>query len=551
MKHSEATQDHLKLILKLSANLYQSENVDELLGQLLSALIPLFDAEGASIALHDASTDELVFFLQRGSTQGQIFRIPISKGIAGYVARTGLPQRTNQVSAHPQFYSEIDQERNQLTQSMICAPLKGSTGILGTIQVLNNLTPKGFSNEDLELLISFGQLATFALQRTRQYEALKQQKNLSQQDYSNRYHLIDSQNPNVKATLETLKHLSTTSTPFLFAGESGVGKELLARHTHQWSTRCQEAFVVVHCVSDSEEQLENELFGYWDSETHSFQKGKIEQAHRGTLYFDELGALPHSTQDKLHHFLNTRILPHQSTPLQLDIRFMASTLFDFGELIQNHAFRGDLFYDLRLFQVTLPPLRERLEDVINLAHHFVQKSQKALKFPLSPLPKSMGFLLKRYTWPGNIRELANVCERAVVLSKGHALSEEMFRFQLDPLSSESSSFPSDTLAPWSTTVDPTPPQQLLQESQPIQSGSTDEQDLNLHLDLSPFPTLKEAMLDLKRKLALEALNRCNAHQGQAARLLGMQSSNFSTLLKQVGLRATQKDRLRRSVEKKN
>jgi Nif-specific regulatory protein len=537
MKHLDSTQYQLKVILKLSADLYQSENVDDLLGQLLSALIPLFDAEGASIALHDASTDELVFFLQRGSTQGKTFRIPISRGIAGYVARTGLPQKTNDVLQHPQFYSQIDDERDQSTQSMICAPLKGSEGILGTIQVLNNQTSKGFSSDDLEVLVAFGQLSAFALQRTRQYQTLKQQNTLIQQDYSSRYHLIEGQNSGMRSTLEMLKHLALTPTPFLFSGESGVGKELFARHAHQLSNRAHETFVVIQCVSDSEETLENDLFGFWDQQTDTFHKGKLEQAHRGTLYFDELGSLPNSTQDKLHQFLQTRTLPHQTTPLPLDIRFMASTLFDFGELIQNHGFRGDLFYEFRFFQVMLSPLRERLEDLPQLAYYFIHKSQRLLKMKSFEIPSSIYTLLKSYTWPGNIRELANVCERAVVLSKGSSLSDEVFRFQLDP----SVSYPSYSSPKGSNRVDPTPPQHLLQASQPIHSSQSAISYLNL--ELAPFPTLKEAMIDLKRKLALEALNRCESHQGQAAQLLGMQSSNFSTLLKQVGLRATQRDRL--------
>ena len=222
---------------------------------------------------------------------------------------------------HPQFYSQIDQERDQSTQSMICAPLKCSDGILGTIQVLNNQTPKGFSNDDLEVLIAFGQLAAFAFQRTRHYQTLKQQNTLIQQDYSSRYHLIEGQHSGMLSTLKTLKHLASTPTPFLFSGESGVGKELLARQAHLLSERRDEAFVIVQCISDSEEILENELFGFWDKERNLFCKGKLEQAHRGTLYFDELGGLPRSTQDKIYQFLQNRTLPHQTTPLPLDIRF--------------------------------------------------------------------------------------------------------------------------------------------------------------------------------------------------------------------------------------
>ncbi|MDB6095224.1 MAG: two component, sigma54 specific, transcriptional regulator, Fis family [Verrucomicrobia bacterium] len=237
----------------------------------------------------------------------------------------------------------------------------------------------------------------------------------------------------LKDVIDRVKLVAPSRATVLIEGESGSGKELVAQAIHQASPRARAPFIAVHCASLSENLLESELFGH---ERGAFtgaterRIGRFESADGGTLFLDEIGEISPSTQVKLLRFLETKSIERVggSKPLMLDVRLVAATNRNLEQLVRDGKFREDLFFRLNVVRITLPPLRERSEDVPLLLTHFLRQFSEENKLP--PLTLESGALqtLRAYPWPGNIRELRNFAENAVVLHKGGALTE----FDLEP-----------------------------------------------------------------------------------------------------------------------
>ncbi len=230
-----------------------------------------------------------------------------------------------------------------------------------------------------------------------------------------------------------VKLVAPSRATILIEGESGTGKELIAQAIHQASPRARAPFIAVHCASLSENLLESELFGH---ERGAFtgaterRIGRFESADGGTLFLDEIGEISASTQVKLLRFLETRAIERVggSKPLQLDVRLVAATNRNLEQLVKEGKFREDLFFRLNVVRILLPPLRERAEDVPLLLNHYLKVFSDENQLPLLTLEPGALQTLQAYPWPGNIRELRNFCENAVVLHHGGALTE----YDLDP-----------------------------------------------------------------------------------------------------------------------
>jgi len=237
----------------------------------------------------------------------------------------------------------------------------------------------------------------------------------------------------LKEVIDRVKLVATSRATILIEGESGTGKELVAQAIHQASPRARAPLVSVHCASLSENLLESELFGH---ERGAFtgaterRIGRFESAEGGTLFLDEIGEISASTQVKLLRFLETKGIERVggSKPIQLDVRLVAATNRNLEQLVREGKFREDLFFRLNVVRIVLPPLRERAEDIPLLLAHYLKVFGEENQLP--PLTLEPGALqtLKAYAWPGNIRELRNFCENAVVLHHGGTLSE----YDLDP-----------------------------------------------------------------------------------------------------------------------
>jgi two-component system, NtrC family, response regulator AtoC len=258
--------------------------------------------------------------------------------------------------------------------------------------------------------------------------------------------------PKLKAVLDKMKLVAASRATILIEGESGTGKELVAQAIHQSSPRSRGPFIAVHCAALSESLLESELFGH---ERGAFtgaverRVGRFESADRGTLFLDEIGEISASTQVKLLRFLETKAIERVggSKPIELDVRLVAATNRNLEQLVRDGKFREDLFFRLNVVRLLMPPLRDRPEDVPLLLAHFIRVFSDENGVP--PLTVEPGALrtLQAYAWPGNIRELRNFCENAVVLRRGGSLTE----YDLEP------KFRGDLPAPGTPGAAPAPP----------------------------------------------------------------------------------------------
>jgi transcriptional regulator with PAS, ATPase and Fis domain len=295
------------------------------------------------------------------------------------------------------------------------------------------------------------------------------------------------------ATLyESIAKVAPTNATVLIRGESGTGKELVARAIHFNSPRRERPFVAVNCAALTETLLESELFGH---EKGAFtgataqKKGKLEAADGGTIFLDEIGETNGVFQTKLLRVLETREFERVggTKPIRVDVRFVAATNRDLERAIQEERFRADLFYRLNVVALTLPALRERREDIIALAEHFLVRDSENLKKRFTGISKEAKACLLAHSWPGNVRELANAVERAAILGDGEVLRAEDL------------------------------PSYIVRASTP----STN--DAGYH----------ESVREFKRTLITGALSEAAGNQTEAAKQLGLNPTYLSRLIKNL------------------
>jgi two-component system response regulator AtoC len=245
-----------------------------------------------------------------------------------------------------------------------------------------------------------------------------------------------AESPKMQEILSLISRIARSDTNILISGESGTGKDVVARIIHNASRRKNNRFVAISCAALPETLLESELFGYERGAFSGAEKrkiGRFELAHRGTLFLDEIGDIPISTQVKLLRVLQEFTFERLggNTPTKVDVRLITATNQDLREKIAQHTFREDLFYRLNVITIKLPTLRDRREDIRPLAEHFVEKFSKKCGYVKKSISKNALNKLMRYDWPGNVRELENVMERAVVLSRGAGISENDIPLEAD------------------------------------------------------------------------------------------------------------------------
>ena len=293
-----------------------------------------------------------------------------------------------------------------------------------------DFVPKPFTADHLTVVINKA-LATVTLHR--QVDTLRKEVDVH-------YEPIVAGNKHMSAQLAVAKQAATSTVTVLLLGETGTGKEVVARAIHRWSPRSAKPFVAVNCAALPENLLENELFGHERGAFTGANKrepGKIEIAEGGTLFLDEIGDMPLPMQSHL-----LRVLQHQTfyriggtQEVRSDVRFIAATNRDLQQAVRQGTFREDLYFRLAIITVTLPPLRERMDDLPSLAQHFLSNSGKLGLHKRPMLSASALQALKQYPWPGNIRELENVLTRALVLCPGNMIEPEHLSLSASPRTS--------------------------------------------------------------------------------------------------------------------
>lgn len=271
------------------------------------------------------------------------------------------------------------------------------------------------------------------LQKAFEREALQRTQRLFQAELDRQTHPIIGDSPAIMQAMALARRAAQGTATVLLLGESGTGKEVFAHAIHAWSPRREQPFVVVNCAALSEDLIASDLFGHekgaFTGAQHQKQ-GRLELAAGGTVFLDEVGELPPTLQAKLLRVLQEHTFERVggTRTLQVDLRVVAATNRNLPRAVQTGTFRDDLFFRLHVIALTLPPLRERPEDIPRLAAFFVHKHSLELKRPGMHLaPEALAYL-QHYTWPGNVRELANVLERAVVLSGSETIQPQDLTF---------------------------------------------------------------------------------------------------------------------------
>jgi two-component system response regulator AtoC len=327
-------------------------------------------------------------------------------------------------------------------------------------------------------------------------------------DEAARYGII-GQSAAILDVYAILDRVADTPTTVLVTGESGTGKELVARALHENSSRKERPFIKVNCAAIPKDLMESELFGY---EKGAFtgavtsKPGRFELATGGTLFLDEIGTIPVEMQVKLLRALQESEFERVGgiKTITVDVRLVAATNSDLKKEIASGNFRDDLYYRLNVVSIHLPPLRERNGDILLLARHFIRKFNARLGKNVADLEPSVEKLLSTYEWPGNIRELENVIERAVLFCDGSALRAEDLPLEVRP-----GKLPSK--APESPTATPAPGEGLKEQ-------------------------VKAAMSRLERELIVKALEQTNSNVTHAARLLKISRKGLQLKMKELGLR---------------
>ncbi|MBI4518978.1 MAG: sigma 54-interacting transcriptional regulator [Deltaproteobacteria bacterium] len=426
--------ERLALLYEVTAAFNERIDLDELLPLIITKSRELLDAESSALLLLDAERHELYFpyiadvapDVEQRMAQ---IRFPADRGIAGWVLQHGTPQLVPDVARDPRWYGGVDQQSGMSTQSLLCAPLRTAHGVVGVIELRNKLHA-AFSELDLAFLTALAGGIAIAIDNARLYRKLKeseaklrQQVVVLQREVAGHSRFTDlvGSGEAMARVFELMEHAVTAPVSVLIEGETGTGKELIARAIHFNGPRRDGPFVPVNCGAISETLLESELFGHKRGAftgASSDRKGVFEVANGGTILLDEVGETTPAMQIKLLRVLqNGEVVPVGDTQARfVDVRVISATNCRLEVAVEQGRFREDLYYRLNAFPIAVPPLRARKEDIPLLAAHLLERTTE--KFGRRALGWSPTALaqLSSYDWPGNVRELANEIERAVAVA---------------------------------------------------------------------------------------------------------------------------------------
>ena len=328
----------------------------------------------------------------------------------------------------------VENMRAEAIVSMALAPLVTANGPLGVI-TLGSRRPNSYGQEDLDLLSQLSTQIALAVENAVAYgritaarDRLDEERLYLESEISSEYNFEDiiGKSAAFQRVLQQVSIVAPTDSTVLLHGETGTGKELIARAIHNLSARRQRTFVRMNCAAIPSGLLESELFGH---EKGAFtgaiiqKKGRFELADQGSLFLDEIGDISLELQPKLLRAVQEQEFERlgSAKTIQVNVRMIAATHRDLPTMIRDGHFREDLFYRLNVFPVEIPPLRERPEDIPLLVHYFVSKLARRMRKDIKTIPRHAMEALTRNSWPGNVRELANFIERAVIVTPGEEL----------------------------------------------------------------------------------------------------------------------------------
>jgi formate hydrogenlyase transcriptional activator len=432
-------RDQLDLLLDVTNAVVTQLDTRELFRAVAPALRRCCSADVAALSLFDQDAGVLRHHVCdapedfcSSSDVPMMTESTLEGSASGHVFKTGKPRVFS--PSDLDGFPESGFIRARGIRSACVVPLATAHGVLGTLN-LGAFRDGAFSPDQFPMLTRVaGQIAiavrnAFSYQRIEELNAQLAREKLYLEDEIRSDYQFEEIIGRSKALGRVLREIQTvapTDSTVLILGETGSGKELVARAIHQLSTRREHAFVKLNCAAIPTGLLESELFGH---EKGAFtgainqRIGRFELANRGTVFLDEVGEIPLELQPKLLRVLQEREFERlgSTRTLRTDARLIAATNRDLASLANEHKFRQDLFYRLNVFPITVPPLRDRREDIPMLVRYFAQQFARRMKKNVENISTETMDALTRYDWPGNIRELQNLIERAVILSTGPTL----------------------------------------------------------------------------------------------------------------------------------
>ena len=498
---SEQRSERLDEMLAISIAWSETSDLNALLNRMAESASRLFNSDRATIFLWDRAASKLVGRPAMGLPDGLV--VPDNTGVVGQVVQTGEPLRTCNQKDASTVDRATDESTGYQTDSLLCVPLDAPNGErLGAFELINKKGNQGaFTPEDEQGLAEFARLAAVALANAQQVgELIERRDSLVDEAASDVRMLGDS--PAIVALRKTIDRVANADLAVLVLGENGTGKEVVSQSLHFQSGRRNEPLLAVNCAAIAESLLESELFGHEAgafTDARDSRAGKFELADGGTLLLDEIGDMSPGGQAKLLRVLEDKTVVRVggSEPRKVDVRVVAATNRDLSDWVRQGKFREDLYYRLNVVSLELPPLRERGDDIILLAEHFLGKFCHSQGRTPPKIGSDARRRLLSHNWPGNIRELRNLMERVAYLSEGNIVK---------------------------------------QEDLAIVPSAGDRDPVLEYPDL-----LTEATKEFQREHIQRAVDRHRGNVAAAAAKLGMHRSNLYRKMKQLGMKDLDED----------
>jgi len=487
----------LKVFKHISEIVNSVIDIDNLFDIILETATTLMNAKASSLLLLDESTGKLFFHIATGSKGSEVRRFELNKGegLAGWVVEHGQPILVSNVKEDPRWSSKISEEIGFETHSIACSPMSVGDRILGVIEIIDHEDGSILTEEDLEMLIGFSNIAASAILKARIYTSVSSQAKRLREELDEKFSIIGESDV-MKKVISDASKVSNSKATVMINGHSGTGKELIARYIHNSSPRSDNSFIAFNCAAIVENLLESELFGH---EKGSFtgadtkKLGLFEVADKGTIFLDEISETSQGMQVKLLRVLQEGVFNRVGgvSPVNVDVRVIAATNRELESMVEEGAFREDLFYRLNVVRIKMPNLSERKGDIPLLAEYFLQKLRKNSKFEANEFSDEAMDAMMNYHWPGNVRQLENVVERSVIMGTGAVIKPGDLPFEIFER----------------------------------REGGVTEAGL----------TLKEAMDNFKRDFIRRTLDGTGGSKTKAATVMGIQRTYLSRLIKELNI----------------
>jgi Nif-specific regulatory protein len=412
------------------------QDVHTLLTKILDSATRLCGGEASSLLLVDRDAQELYFEVALGSKGQEVkqFTVKMGEGIAGWVAEHNKSLIVNDVINDKRHLKAISKQINYPSKTMLAVPMRIQDECIGVIEVLNKKDEKDFVQDDLEWLEIFANQAALAIKNAQNIERARTEiQHLEDELKTGQgFHTMIAKSAIITEKLEIIDRVAKTDSSVLILGESGVGKELFAEQIHLRSPRSREPFIRVNCAALPEGLLESELFGHVKGAFTSAvanRQGRFELADGGTIFLDEIGDLSLPLQAKLLRVIQEKTFEKVGSDISVtvNVRILAATNKDIEAQVERGEFRSDLYYRLNVLPLYIPPLRQRPDDIPELASFFLGKFMRDTKKQFDGFSDEAMQVMLSYSWPGNVRELENCVERACVIGKHKIIQlEDLF-----------------------------------------------------------------------------------------------------------------------------